>query len=295
MPFRIIDGPLYQWDTGRYAEIIDRPCDYVDIGHKGSGVAAVRKIVDGKVRIPDVLLQQAGTLAFYTIVSTADGQHTRTEHLSTVTARPRPDEYVYTDDEVLTWQQLDERVTRLEQTGGNVNAPVLSVNGQTGEVELTAADVGEEPKSGAYELIDEITFEEAAALIVTEEPDGTPYKFAKLLLLCSAPAGNENPGDVSVMFPGTIDSIPAASWSGSASVALAHYGEIQAVNGYWRAEWSTGQNYFVWAKNMTGYNRIVNCNQRNSAYAYISGLKSTGMFRAGSVLSIYGIRYKEDV
>ena len=150
---------------------------------------------------------------------------------------------------------------------------------------------GETTAEPQYELIETVTFEEAMALERTAEPDGTPYKFSRMLLLCDAPPGEENPADVSARFPGTSDQMPIANWSGSTTSNIAHYGEIWVQNGYWRSTWGTNTNYFVWSTSLTGFNRIDRYKQFNHAYRYIAGLRS-GVFRAGSVLKIYAIRYE---
>ena len=51
----------------------------------------------------------------------------------------------------------------------------------------------------AYELIETVTFSEAMAFTRTQEPDGTPYKFSRMMLLCESPAGEESWG-----YKGTI-------------------------------------------------------------------------------------------
>lgn len=148
---------------------------------------------------------------------------------------------------------------------------------------------------GQYELIETFTFAESMAFQRTEEPDGTPYKFSRMMLLCEAPEGEGNPGAVSALFPGTVDKLPIGDWSGSNTAKVAHYAEIYIQNGYWRCEWSTSTNMFVWVnKNLLGYQRIVNYNPRDRKYRYISGIRSTAPFRAGSVLKIYAIRDKGD-
>lgn len=149
--------------------------------------------------------------------------------------------------------------------------------------------VGVKPE-GVWELIDEITFAEAAALSVSQEPDGTPYKFSRVMLLCNVPAGETNPGDVMFLFPGTSAKLPVA-WSGDNAKALAHYCECYVQNGFWRVEWGTNTNFYVWDALLIGYNRIVNYPQ-NYNHRYISGIKSSSLFRVNSVLKIYGIRYK---
>ena len=148
-------------------------------------------------------------------------------------------------------------------------------------------------KGKAYELIETITLEETAALDLTEEPDGTPYKFERVMVLCSIPAeGEGTPAEIKAKFPGTSYTAVIANW-GALTSKGAYFGEMWEQNGYWRSKWAQGTNFFVWAESVVGYNRIVEA-KRNNNCRYISGLKSNGMFRAGSVLKIYAVRYEGD-
>lgn len=49
------------------------------------------------------------------------------------------------------WDKIDEAVGDIEESIENINVPVTSVNGETGDVKLTAKDVGAETPSGAQE------------------------------------------------------------------------------------------------------------------------------------------------
>ena len=73
--------------------------------------AYVVKLVDGQAEIPNILLTMAGTINVY--VYPAD----RTVFATAlwVMAREKPDDYVYTETEVLDWRRLDEKIGDLTE------------------------------------------------------------------------------------------------------------------------------------------------------------------------------------
>jgi hypothetical protein len=144
-------------------------------------------------------------------------------------------------------------------------------------------------KDKAYELIDTITFEEDAALNLTQEPDGSPIKFSRVMLLCDI---TNSPGiEIWTAFPGTSTKAPICNWSTNAT-KQACYSEAWVKNGYWRFEWAYNGNYYVLGSiNRIGYNRIVNYKATGSM-RYISGLSSGKALPAGTVLKIYAVRYE---
>ena len=106
------------------------------------------------VDVPNILLQDNWDIKVYGW----DASHTKRSTTYNVVARTRPENYVYTETEQLKWEMLEERIDEIEEKGVSdeklnsaVNAyleanpieiPVESVNGKTGAVVLTAADVG---------------------------------------------------------------------------------------------------------------------------------------------------------
>ena len=102
------EGKLTQWDLNR--KVIVTGYDggaEVHFASPGDDHGAyVVKLVDGEAEIPNILLTMAGTINVY--VYPAD----RTVFATTlwVMAREKPDDYVYTETEVLNWRTLDEKI-----------------------------------------------------------------------------------------------------------------------------------------------------------------------------------------
>lgn len=98
--------------------------------------------------VPNILLQEDWDITVYAF----DQDYTEYSQIIKVIPRTKPDDYVYTETEVLNYNTLSERINEVEANIGQevqdyleenpVQAPVQSVNGKTGAVVLTAADVG---------------------------------------------------------------------------------------------------------------------------------------------------------
>ena len=115
---------LYQWDTGRIIEVFpleDFRVDEIHIYNGTTPYALVLEIwVDSArtfARIPDTLLQSDNNIDIYAVMSNDYGEHT-TEHLNLpVFRRTKPDDYVYTEEELLTWKKLDKKIDELAGKG----------------------------------------------------------------------------------------------------------------------------------------------------------------------------------
>lgn len=118
-----------QWDKGQMLNIIgvDLP-EGTEIHfslQEAGGTAAVKEPVkaeDGyEVKIPQFIFEGDATEDYhaYAFIYQEEGDIGETTHKIKmhITARPRPDDYVHGEDEVLTWKQLDERIRNLEKNG----------------------------------------------------------------------------------------------------------------------------------------------------------------------------------
>lgn len=153
--FEVENGRLYQWDIGRTIKVSPEMGEAIDEVHFAYGTdedALRRELYDGKAEIPNVLLQRHGQMRVWAVVNDEDGRQTIQNAYLNVRERNKPEDYIYTDEEVRRYEELearldeetgkynevDERLDRLE----NDKNYVISVNGKTGKVKLVAADVG---------------------------------------------------------------------------------------------------------------------------------------------------------
>ena len=147
---------LWQWDTGRTLSV-DADCSQVHFSNKVFGRSIDVNVAYGVAIIPDVLLQTDKDLNVWAFSGTAENGYTKISKTFKVNRRNKPADYVFTPPDQTSLEEIKERVSYLEsmQDPGAiknavedyleqnpVEAPVQSVNGQIGKVELTAKDVG---------------------------------------------------------------------------------------------------------------------------------------------------------
>ena len=147
---------LWQWDTGRTLAV-DADCSQVHFGNKVFGRSIDVDVTDGVAIIPDVLLQTDKDLNVWAFVGTAENGYTKISKTFKVNRRNKPADYVFTPPDQTTLAELSGRLDRIEESQdpdaiknavddyikqNPIEVPVQSVNGKTGEVELTAEDVG---------------------------------------------------------------------------------------------------------------------------------------------------------
>ena len=147
---------LWQWATGRTLTV-DNDCSQVHFSNKVFGRSIDVNVADGVAIIPDVLLQTDKDLNVWAFSGTAENGYTKISKTFKVNRRNKPADYVFTPPDQTSLEEIKERVSYLEsmQDPGAiknavedyleknpVEAPVQSVNGQIGKVELTAKDVG---------------------------------------------------------------------------------------------------------------------------------------------------------
>lgn len=91
---QVLDGELWQWDTGREVEVVG--CEQVHFAKSTTGTCYTVEVAGSKAKIPDELLQAAGRVyAWAYITDEAYGGRTRIEALWDVKRRAKPAEYIY--------------------------------------------------------------------------------------------------------------------------------------------------------------------------------------------------------
>lgn len=159
----ISDGrnELYQWDTGSTLTV-DADCSQVHFSNKVFGRSIDVDVVDSVAIIPDILLQTDKDLTAWAFVGTAENGYTKISRTFKVNRRNKPADYVFTPTDQTSLEEIKEKLDYLESIQdpdaikdavedyleqNPVEAPVQSVNGHTGDVELTAEDVGARPET----------------------------------------------------------------------------------------------------------------------------------------------------
>ena len=160
---------LWQWDTGRKLTV-DADCSQVHFSNKVFGRSIDVDVVNSVAVIPDILLQTDKDLTAWAFVGTAENGYTKISKVFKVNKRNKPADYVFTPPEQTTLEEIKEKLDYLESIQdpdaiknsvedyldqNPVEAPVQSVNGKTGEVELTAEDVGAISRNDLQEATNE--------------------------------------------------------------------------------------------------------------------------------------------
>lgn len=147
---------LWQWDTKRKLTV-DADCTQVHFSNKVFGRSIDVDVVDGVAIIPDILLQTDKELTAWAFVGTAENGYTKISKVFKVNKRNKPADYMFTPHDQTTLEELVSRLDAIEESQDPdaiknavdeylqqnlVDFPVDSVNGKTGNVKLTADDVG---------------------------------------------------------------------------------------------------------------------------------------------------------
>lgn len=204
--FRIYDGrkAFWQWDLGQKL-VVNFDCDEVHFSNGASANALVTKVYeqDGKklVDVPNVLLQSAKSIKVYAYVVDGDDQHTEVKKVFPVLERTKPEDYVYTPDEVKTWDNLKDEIGDLADL-------------ETEAKDNLVAAVNEAAKSGGgdeeeYELV----FQETVASdIITytrdKDKDGTPFSLTDAVVIVFTPPFAESTNRVGR----ALGCVPNTSW-----------------------------------------------------------------------------------
>ncbi len=148
---RIKDGCLFQWDANRIVELDDNDgriteVHFAAVDDEEAMIVPFTRI--GKrieVSVPNILLQTAGQISVFAVCVQGDEVKTVGRYVLRVIERQKPADYVYTETEVFKYNLLEQRVIKLEQTGGVPGAPgfspVVEVAGYEGGCKVYITDV----------------------------------------------------------------------------------------------------------------------------------------------------------
>lgn len=188
--FTILDGrsQFYQWDLDRQLVVNDPTIKEVHFCNRTGDCSLVVEVKDGLADVPNVLLTKNWRINVYAY----DDKYTKHCEVFEVAPRSKPADYVYTETEVLSYHQLEERLDKIEAgdmskvieeylKDNPLDAPVMSVNGKLGEVVLSAEDVGALPNTTEIPSIEGLATEDYVDKAVNNIPkvDLTDYATKK--------------------------------------------------------------------------------------------------------------------
>ena len=128
--FRIYDGrdEFYQWDVDRKLIVEDASVNQVHFCNRSSDCSLVCEVrtEDGLrvVDVPNIILQSDWKVRAYAY----DVNYTKHEKVFKINARTKPEDYVYTETEVLNYNTLLERINDIDENIGQVVEDYLAEN-----------------------------------------------------------------------------------------------------------------------------------------------------------------------
>lgn len=98
---------FYQWDLNQKIKSeLFKEGDEVHFGQSRSGKALVVKAYklgdDIVADVPNILLQSTRKIIAFQYVKDGESEYTTNEHTFAISARPKPEDYVYTETELIT-------------------------------------------------------------------------------------------------------------------------------------------------------------------------------------------------
>lgn len=122
---RLYDGRsgFYQYDTNQ--KLICESCQVGEEVHFSNNFyskAAICKTyeLEGSVvvDVPNMYLLNSGELIVYRMCVDSEGRSTIEKYTFPVLVRKKPSDYVYTETEVMSYHALEQRINKLEESGG---------------------------------------------------------------------------------------------------------------------------------------------------------------------------------
>ena len=103
-----VDG-LTQWDVGRQVKV-DKDIDMVHFSNRPYGYSKNVKVTDGVADVPDMFLTSCAPLRVWAYVGDFEKGYTKIEKIYEVKPKNRPEDYIYTPEDVKTWEKLQSEI-----------------------------------------------------------------------------------------------------------------------------------------------------------------------------------------
>lgn len=158
---------LYQWDSNVKLIVEDDRINQVQFSKRFSHTAVCVKVENGECFIPNEFLQSYYDIFAYACIVDNDGQVCEFSEMFTVFARPKPDNYIYTPTEIITFKRIEDELNKkFESLAKEIEDDMKT------SVRIIPQELTEEEKSQARKNIGAISSEEdrgAYYVIFTED------------------------------------------------------------------------------------------------------------------------------
>lgn len=106
---------LWQWDTGRKIVVDDKSVSEVHYSKYSSTQAITREVINGKAEIPNFLLQDTHAVTVYAYSGSIENGYTMAEKTFNVVKKPKPANYVETEEDKAILAKLKEQIGNLSE------------------------------------------------------------------------------------------------------------------------------------------------------------------------------------
>lgn len=155
---------LWQWDTGRKIVVDDKSVSEVHYSKYSSTQAITREVINGKAEIPNFLLQDTHAVTAYAYSGSIENGYTMAEKTFNVVKKPKPTNYVETEEDKAILAKLKEEIGDLSElqteAKNNLVSAINEVNDKVSDIAY-----GED----AIETLAELE------IVVPAQQDGTFY------------------------------------------------------------------------------------------------------------------------
>ena len=100
---------LTQWDVGRQINV-DKDVNMVHFSNRPYGYSKNVKVTDGVADVPDMFLTSCAPLRVWAYVGDFEKGYTKIEKIYEIKPKNRPEDYIYTPEEVKTWEKLQSEI-----------------------------------------------------------------------------------------------------------------------------------------------------------------------------------------
>ena len=128
-----IDG-LTQWDVGRQIKV-DKDIDMVHFSNRPYGYSKNVKVTDGVADVPDMFLTSCAPLHVWAYVGDFEKGYTKIEKIYEVKPKNRPEDYIYTPEEVKTWEKLQDEIGNLAYLATDEKSSLVAAINEVGSIQ----------------------------------------------------------------------------------------------------------------------------------------------------------------
>ena len=128
-----VDG-LTQWDVGRQVKV-DKDIDMVHFSNRPYGYSKNVKVTNGVADVPDMFLTSCAPLRVWAYVGDFEKGYTKIEKIYEVKPKNRPEDYIYTTEDVKTWEKLQSEIGNISDLETKAKENLVAAINEVGSIQ----------------------------------------------------------------------------------------------------------------------------------------------------------------